>query len=36
MLHNRKLVRRRQAAAERQDGSAAGSDADTDTENEQG
>lgn len=36
MLHNRKLVRRRQAAAERQDGSAAGPDTDTDTENEQG
>jgi apolipoprotein N-acyltransferase len=36
MLHNRKLVRRRQAAAERQDGSTAGPDTDTDTENEQG
>ena len=30
------LPRRRQAAAERQDGSAAGPDTDTDTENEQG
>jgi apolipoprotein N-acyltransferase len=36
MLHNRNLVRRRLAAAERQDGSGAGPDTDTDTENEQG
>jgi apolipoprotein N-acyltransferase len=36
MLHNRNLMRRRQAVAERRDGSAAAPDADTDTENEQG
>lgn len=36
MLHNRNLMRRRQAVAERQDGSAAGTDTDTDTETNRG
>lgn len=36
MLHNRNLMRRRRAVAEHQNGSAAATDTDLDTENEQG